>query len=326
MTEVHSDLNEWAPKRKEDSADCVSGDDLEGSLSWRSGLKMVRDSLRPVPPNRSGPPSPPAPLPPLAASLIGDGPDAHTAGGSDTAGSTMSMSSDPMPRFERPLPPPRTQMNQISKDFKARPALPKLAPVLEESARFESSPVPSPASPSVMPALPVLRSALASADEDLFGARGEVEQPFKQLGLFRLDEQSEQDRSRSSSNKSAGDNSQPELVLPQFKETPQSMMDMSVIDAFQRWNFRRPLSTCCLWHAAVDRLAQLNRDLRSRPCNNDFQLVQDWQCPRCLLLDQLEDGVDAQGKECDLCGYVPHLEYDYDDVDDDMDIDDGEDS
>lgn len=267
--DVHHELVQWRPKSC--SSEDVAGEfahvspyQEDESLSWRSGLRMVRESLRPVPPNRLGS-APTTPSRPLVA-----------AG----ANSSEDLSSENKPiRWERPLPPPRPQP-QASR---ALPQLPKLPPVFEGETESTTR-------HSKMPGMVEVAEGEAADDSDGNAAQ------------------------------------QSSLVLPERLETPAAMMEISIIDAIQRWNFARPAATCCDWHAAIGRLAKVNRGLRSHPCNKDFAPVRDWQCPRCLLMDQLDEDEPLAEKGCDLCGYDPAVQAEEQEVEEVAHGEDEEDS
>lgn len=280
--------------------DVPDGDAQDSSLSWRSGLRMVRESLRPVPPNRPGhaPTSPSAPTcgPDSTSRWSSSDAPATTvehAGVSAAAAAAAAVaaaaSSNSSLRWQRPLPPPRPQVSQAFRTRSALPKLPKLPPVLEgdfESTPKHESPVPD----SVQP---IRAAPLDAADADAeCDSAGAAEDAAATVAA--------------------------RLVLSQFCETPVSMMEMSVIDAFQRWNFKCNPGTCCLWHGALQRLREVTRGLRSQACNRDFQIVRDWQCPRCFLMDQLDEDVEAREKACDLCGYDPVEHSNLDEEDDEQ--------
>lgn len=322
LVDVHGDLVKWVARELRDtnaSNDASPKDDADQSSSWRSGLRMVRELLRPVPPNRTGPPSPPPPSPPvpLASLLPTAGLESQTP--SCTSGEGPAVCSEGVPLYERPLP--RSRLSQTTKDFRSRPGLPKLPPVLEvdwENSKHDS-PVPSPVLPGLVPKR---TPQSASGGESPFQQRDAI--PFQQLGLClddlpnprggspkhgALGKQCVEDSRRGAAMGT--------LVVANFAETPHAMMEMSIVDAFQRWNFTCPVDSCCLWHASLRLVAKLIKDLSSRPCNNEFQPILDWQCPRCFLMDQLDNESDARDKGCTLCGYATNLEFDYDDDEED---------
>eukprot|EP00927_Polykrikos_kofoidii_P013685 TRINITY_DN15949_c1_g1_i1.p1 TRINITY_DN15949_c1_g1~~TRINITY_DN15949_c1_g1_i1.p1 ORF type:complete len:876 (-),score=137.62 TRINITY_DN15949_c1_g1_i1:12-2639(-) len=254
--EVYQELLQWRSPAN-DSQEFVGVDDaavspscVDSSLSWRSGLRMVRESLRPIPPNRPGSAPPGAELRMATLSETNE----------DSCGEEGDVAQHKPMRVERPEPPPRPQLQAM----RSRPALPGLPPVIEGETEGTTRHSKSPS---------IVKSAEGEAyDSDATSAQ------------------------------------QSPLVLPQFSETSLVVMEMNIVDAIHRWNFRRPAKSCCTWHAALARLSKVHRSLRGRACNIAFAPVRDWQCPRCLLMDQLDEDEPPSEKGCDLCGYDPALE------------------
>lgn len=262
MVQVHCELVQWLPSS--DSAElswvpAASGEDSElqdQSVSWRSGLRLVRASLRPLPPQRG------------AAGSLGTGPPNESRqaslqlmAGGNSASASSSKAAPPTLRWERPLPPPRLSPPSTN----LRGGMPTLPSVPE---------VDNASGPKISEAL-TQADGLPSTQADGSSSQGS--------GRHRLSF------------------SQRQL----FKETPTPMMEISVIDAMQRWNFEKPESSCCHWHVALEHLQFVHKGMCDRGCRREFQPVRDWQCPRCLLMDVLDKHVSVAEKECDMCGYTP---------------------
>jgi len=291
MDQVHQELGQWRISTDDGTSSCsqIESAERDDSLSWRSGLRMVREALRPVPPNRSG--SAPASMITSTVAAV----EAESPSGDMAQSKTM--------KWERPLPPPRSQGQP-----RVRPGLPnipamldpitRLPPLMEVGAEGTTEQSTTPVSAQHMP------REYGSSESDSgplvhackpIRSRGANVSALRAKALIKAAELPAT------------------LVMERFQETPTAMMEISVLDALQRWNFPRSVGSCCVWHAALSRLKDVHRGLKHRSCDWGFALVSDWQCPRCFHMDQLDDEVSADDKECDLCGYDPALERDQED-------------
>lgn len=265
MVQVHCEVAQWLPPS--DSAElgwvpAASSEDSElqdQSVSWRSGLRLVRATLRPLPPQRGAAASGslstrPPPSESRRASL-------ELMAGGSSASASSSKAAPPTLRWERPLPPPRlspppTNIRGVMPTLPSVPEVDNACGPKNSEALTQAEGLPS-----------------TQADGSSSHGSGRHRLSFSQRQLHR--------------------------------ETPTPMMEISVIDAMQRWNFHSPESSCCHWHVALEHLKLVHKAMCDRGCHREFQPVREWQCPRCLLMDVLDKHVSVAEKDCDMCGYTP---------------------
>jgi len=97
------------------------------------------------------------------------------------------------------------------------------------------------------------------------------------------------------------------LALPRRQETAIPTKLTTTIDLLLRWNFGCRSLSCCPWHAALDDLSAVWRKLHDRGCDRTFQPVNDWQCPKCGILDAAPNFLPRAAmhqKRCDICGFL----------------------
>merc|ERR1712113_647042 len=95
-------------------------------------------------------------------------------------------------------------------------------------------------------------------------------------------------------------------LFPQFKVTPWDFCTASILQAMDGWNFPLEESNCCSFHAAVQKLRQIETQLSQSPCRpwTQFLAEQYIQCD-CGTLNHVED------EYCSLCACEIGFRADY---------------
>ncbi|CAE8623612.1 unnamed protein product, partial [Polarella glacialis] len=82
--------------------------------------------------------------------------------------------------------------------------------------------------------------------------------------------------------------SETKLLLPNFSETPVQTRLVSILSLMSRWNFQVSGKTCgcCAFHAVAKEVVFATNLLKHKKCLDlADSLCNDWQCPRCGILD-----------------------------------------
>eukprot|EP00811_Abedinium_folium_P035611 NODE_838_length_2739_cov_16.018760.p1 GENE.NODE_838_length_2739_cov_16.018760~~NODE_838_length_2739_cov_16.018760.p1 ORF type:complete len:803 (-),score=138.03 NODE_838_length_2739_cov_16.018760:331-2493(-) len=100
------------------------------------------------------------------------------------------------------------------------------------------------------------------------------------------------------------------LQVPKFLPTPDSMKDVSVLDALHTWNCSKVegRQSCCDLHGiALSELGLVLSRLQQMSCMENFTPHQTWQCPNCRLVDN--PGEKDRRFTCLMCGYSEDRRY-----------------
>jgi len=88
----------------------------------------------------------------------------------------------------------------------------------------------------------------------------------------------------------------PRLVHSEFHETPLETLVLGITWAVEKCNFKVPSNACCSFHAAVQKVCEVQQLLESQSCR---AMAANVQCPTCLAT-ALQD--DSHGPYCSMCG------------------------
>jgi len=90
------------------------------------------------------------------------------------------------------------------------------------------------------------------------------------------------------------------LVVNGRAVTPRNTILLTLISTMLQWNYPVKDDTCCTYHAALELLISVAKDMQMQRCNTDFGLSDCSQCPTCGILHINEDGDGLF--TCDVCG------------------------
>jgi len=92
-----------------------------------------------------------------------------------------------------------------------------------------------------------------------------------------------------------------ELLLPDFRPTPDVVMCHVVLNALMRLNFRLARRGCCPYHDALANLSGIVQTLQAS-CDPDFEFLQQRQCATCGVMCN-DDDEGANFGICEVCGF-----------------------
>jgi len=119
------------------------------------------------------------------------------------------------------------------------------------------------------------------------------------------DEEEDNDEDEDEESNGNGKTSAPP-VHPHLNPTPSASLALSVMSTMMTWNFPRPRTACCNYHAALEIMEQVTDKLKAGNCTARFAShQQQLQCSQCGILEAIdEDAPQRHRGDCFLCGYV----------------------
>ncbi|CAE8733353.1 unnamed protein product, partial [Polarella glacialis] len=84
---------------------------------------------------------------------------------------------------------------------------------------------------------------------------------------------------------SSGTSAVSQLMRPDFRATRPLGVRASLAQVLIRWNLDRTNSWCCSWHLLVYVAMSNLRQMQRQACFDSHELVSEWQCPRCGMMD-----------------------------------------
>merc|ERR1712157_659593 len=92
-------------------------------------------------------------------------------------------------------------------------------------------------------------------------------------------------------------------VMPCFRATPPKERANSLLGCVKQWNFARPPSRCCSYHAAMDALLDTHAFLEKLICTEEFvPNAASPQCRNCGILVVDTDDFNDETLSCSWCG------------------------
>jgi len=91
------------------------------------------------------------------------------------------------------------------------------------------------------------------------------------------------------------------LAVSEFAETPKPTLSWLVGKLLVQVNPRG--KGCCPWHISLQALRKHLSHMTASECNQDFHVVDDWQCNNCFALQEFD--TDETSQVCSLCLLEP---------------------